>query len=831
VFRNIVRVFRRYPALAVLAVVVLGIGLGSCFTVFSLFSDLLSIRLPGVHGGPFVCVGVEQPSGPLGGIRWSDFERIRTTINGPLRFTASSFPTAAQVQVHEATEQLDVELVASGYFETLGVRLEAGRGIEMADEGSSTAKVIVIRSDHARRWFGEPAKALGQIVLLNQEPFRVVGVVALPFSGALNSEISLWVPPVAFTPVFVRRPSSKPAVEPHSPVAIPDLGAALWKDADIYYGLVRGEDRINLTETQLMGFVSGPVRELLSSRLQTIPGIDNDPEHHMVLTNWSRLAFILTATLFLVAVLNFSAFFVAQITTRLDEMRVRRNLGARSHHLAMEFMRAPFVLLLLSTLLAVVISFNARSILLKFPPFSTADQILTAPVATYGMGGASPFNWSAAGMMVLLFLLGLAVMGGLPVIELFRVEKRAAGTHSTSSSGPKRIMLAVLACQSALALGSVLSASFLIKHLNDQEKMNPGFDPAHVTAVQMGRGADEQPPELLLDPSGDFPLAVFSGLALRRLATMPGVEASALADAIPLSGNPGYLQISHPNGVRVTAACNSVTQSYFSAIGIRLLEGRSFSTESFAGIPAEAVVNMRLAKILAPNEEILGKTIKGIFQGQSIAVQVVGIADDARYEGLAHPATPMIYLPAAGTAFPAFPMFVVRGNVQASAVASVVRDTFGRHIPGLTVTDSFALADLHARSFRDERLRAALGIGAGCVLLLLAVIGVYGITMFRVAVRRRELAIRMCLGAGIRSIVWTVMREMLVVMIVALGVTALGWNAWDKVLAEHVSGTNLWSFQMWVLGLALWSITILCAVVLPILKIRSIRPAELLKAE
>jgi predicted permease len=824
--RTISRVFRRNPLISILGIIILGIGVGSCLSVYSLLNTVFSSSLPGVEPGKYATIGIRQQSGPLAGLRWPDYEKITTKLSD-IEIAACSFPTNVKIEFGVSSVTLQAELVSTNYFQVVGAKLNASLTNEIFDERNSAVHAAVLRSDHARRWFGSDRQALDQVIKINGEPFRIVSIASLPFSGALNPGTSLWLSPSSFVPVFLRPSRLTKSGSDSSSAAAALKSPELWKSANVFYSIAKGNGVVR--EQQLASHISPLVeRELPNINVQVVQGLETDPEHRRTLLTWAQLALALALALFLVAALNFSAFLVAQIPVRLTEMKLRRSLGGTSYHLIVELLRGPAVLLFCASIVGTAIAVSSRGLLLGLSPFFH-KEISAAPVPTYGIDSSFTISWQSLMFLILLVASGLLLVGGLPAFELLRVERRGMvqKTQITSSQGTKYLLLVVIALQSALALGSVLSAVFLIKGLIDQENASPGFVKANVEVAKIGTAPDETP-IIIKSDTGRFPLAFASETALRDLDSLPGVKTAAFATMIPLSGKPEYLQIPQSSGTPLIIAYNSVTRNYFDALGIRIIQGERFSTDSFAGAPREAVASNALAKSLGTK---VGDSLELMTDQSTITVRVTGIADDVKYEGSSHSAMPLLYLPSVGTFFPSSPIFVIRGNISPKIMAEIIRKSFENSISGLTVSDAFFLQTAYDRNLRDDRSRVQVGCAAGVILLILALVGVYGVTAFRVAARRRELAIRICVGAQTGSLIRLVVQEIAYALSAALIITIVTWTAWSMVLFRYIPTISLWNPALWAVGVALWLIFVMSAAIIPSLKVAGIHPAEVLKSE
>ena len=828
--RNSLRIFRRNPFITILGVVILAIGIGSSLSIYSLLDILISPRLPGVTKAAFASIGVRQESGPLAGLTWTDYKKLSTELADGAEVSACSFPADATVQFDNGSATLPAELISNNYLQSLGARLLSERTLLDFDEENSNFRVALIRSDHARRWFGLPNNALDKIIKINGEPFRIVGVVGAPFSGALNSGAALWLPPQAFIPLFLRpsqlSSAGGAAVQPTGPLN----SVGLWKSANIFYAIAKG--KLGAGEQQLAPHLTTLLRKRLPDlNLQVVPGLETDPEHRATLISWAKLALALTMSLFVVAALNFSAFLLAQIPGRLNEMRIRRSLGATSYHLIVELMRGPAVLLLLAAALGVAIAVTSRSLVLRLSPFLHKGIAYAVPVPSYGVSSTFFINSQSFIVLIFLALIGFVLIAALPALELLRTEKQTfQGLRATSSVGTKRLLLTIIAFQSCLALGSTLSASFLVKGLVDQQGMNPGFSTSDVMIAQVGTVPGETP-IVIKNDSGTSPLSMASRAALQDIDSIGSIKNSAIATMIPLTGKPDYFRVLQNNGSGLTIAYDAVTRNYFKVLSISFIQGNTFSSGNYAGYPDEAVVSKKLAELLWPGQMAIGNTIT-VKSGETfISLRIVGVVGDVHYDGPSRSAGPLLYLPPRGIYFPSSPIFLARGDISSENMASVINKHIHSGIPGLTISNSFPLQTAYYRSFKDDRMRVRLGCAAGVILLALAIIGVYGVTTFRVAVRRRELALRICVGARARSLVQLVLQEISYATSAAAILTLLGWVAWGKELLQYAPTGSLWNPTIWALSIAIWVLAMASAAVVPSIQIIRIHPAEVLKSE
>lgn len=802
------------------AILVLGIGIGLALCIFSLFTNLLSTLSPGITPAPFVTFGLHQSSGALAPMRWHDFEKLRAAKDDAYEIAAVSVSVEVGVKAGAFTGRVKAEVVSSEYFSVLGVQLSAGNAVQQWDEG--TSRVALVRADLAREWFGSANEATGQIIMVEGDAFQIAGVVAPPFRGSLVPDSSVWLSPRAVIPAFANLPESYngPATEVYRT-------SDLWARINAFYGIMRERDQ--RAGRNLMVSADLICHRLIDLQLESVQGIDVDPEHHAKLVSWTKLALLLSIAVFLVAALNFGAFQVAQVPRRQNELHMRQMLGAQFRHLCIELLRDPLYLILASAAVGAALEIIFRKLLRYSSIFSSQ--------ATAQIGSV---HFSDLGIFVLLILLALLAIGGLPIIELFKTVKTSADRNRvTSSKGTRTLLVGVAASQAALSLVGVLTAFFLVKSLENWKNADCGFQRSGVSIAVLG--PKDESVAVTVSSSGDFPLATYTSVALQKLRSLSGVKSAAAATFVPLSHTPIFTQVARLGAAPARIEYDAVTRDYFQTLGISILEGRTFSTSNLTGTPDEVIVNASLARVLFPNEKALGSIVSipmapeaNLDQGDRIpmvAMRIVGVVADVLYDGSGHSANPLLYLPLAGSYMSHLPMFVVWGQLTPADLEMELQPVFGNAISGLTITDSFLLETLLNESLKVETLRAEAAIWSGLVLLLLALGGMYGITRFRIATREKELAVRICMGANLGSILRLVAREILIIALGSLGAAIAMWAVWKNFLAQYTYKTASWNPYLWAGGVSIWFMVMMIASLTPSMRVMKLHPAELLRAE
>ena len=714
--RLAVRGLARTPGFTLVALATLALGIGASTAIFTVVRAVLLRELPFERPDELVQVGHTRPGrgAVFGGFSPQDFEDVRAAADKFSAITAYFYtPGLGTRNLTGLGEPLNVSAVmADGHlFETLGVSAVQGRTFDASDDVVGANQVVVLSDQFWRSALGGDPEVVGRVVQLDGQPFRVVGVMPPDFAFP-SAAAEVWLPlslltdreiphlrPIRWLNAVARL---APGVTPSAAEA--QLGEVLARLAREYPESNTDWDKPALrpVEEYLLGRVRAPLVALMAA----------------------------VALVMLIAAVNVAHLVLARGLGRFRELAIRAALGATRARLVGQ-------LLLESAILAAAGA--AAGLLLAW---------LAAPVLASVAAGTLPratqiaVDPTVAGYAILAGLATFLIVGIMPAL---RSAEPTAGTTLREGRGQTggdghRLAAGLLAAESGFAVlllcGTVLTLSSLWRLTH----IDPGFSAESVVSLRLvlqgGRYEADGYPE------------TFRRALLERLSGIPGVLAVGGGKRAPLTGGgePYDLRVTREGGVVDTIAPAAgtyiVTPGYFDALSIPMLAGREFTAADTSDALIPIVVSASLARQVWPGRPAVGERFR---MGGSDAV-VVGVATDVRHESLDRPAESVAYAPLALFHRSAFNGFVRVAGSPLNYVAAV-RAAVRELDPDLPISDLGPLTSQLESSVAQPRLFTSLVAMFGAAALLLASLGIYGVVAQGVARRRKEIGIRMVLGA------------------------------------------------------------------------------------
>ena len=805
------RLLRRSPLFTVTAALSLAIGIGANTTIFSIASALLLRPLPGVaDAGRLVDIGRTQDGKDFDNSSYPNFRDIRarvTTLADVYAIKLESQPMGLGGE--NGAERIYGSMVSANYFSVLGTRPHAGRLLlDGDDEGAPGSHAVMVISYELwqRRFAGSP-DTVGRTVPLNGHPFAIVGIAPPGFQGTTVLRSDAWVPISA------------------TPLASPRRSASLLTSRESVWLLMGGRLKPGVTVAQANAELSsigatlqreyprenrGKGLKAISS--STIPGsID-------LFAGFLGLLMAIVGLVLLIACVNLSGMMLARAAGRTREIAVRQAIGASRWRLARQLLTETAILFAGGALLGILLSQFLRRLLMAVLPQ------LPVPV-----GIEMPTD-----LRVLAFAIGLslaaAVISGLaPALQASRPDLvpalKAAGHGAIG--GRLRLRSAFLVAQVSMSLLLVLTAGLFMRALGHAASIHPGFEQANVDVVMF---------DLSLAQYNETTGPVFAKDLVARVAARPGVQSAAFVTDLPLDGGRmGFGDVRTPGLQRggsdqVRTDWNAISPGYFKTLDLKLVRGRDFTDSDVAGAPRVAIVNEAFARAAWGSPDALGRMIEANDGpgDQWAPVTIVGVAADAQLMSLGAKAEPYIYVPFAQRYSPRVSLVVkTAGQSAIPQIRTVVREINSN----LPLAQALPLSELTALSLIPQRLAGAVAGSLGAVGLLLAAIGIYGVTAYNAARRVREVGIRLALGADRQSVRRLILRQGVVLTLIGLGI-GLGAGALvSQVLRSLLAGVPTLDPVTFAGGAALFLAVALAASYVPARRATRVDPMVALRAD
>ncbi len=838
--RYALRQLRRSPGFAATAILTLALGIGATTAIFTLVYQVMLRSLPVTHPEQLYKVGKRLNCCVTGGGQddWSLFSYdfyhfLRDNTPGTAGMAAvQSGMTTVSVRrpgAGSAAQPLSLHFVSGNYFSLLGVQPFAGRMLRPDDDREGASPAAVVSYTLWRTKFGADPHLVGSTLLLTGHPVTVVGISTEPFIGERQTADppGLWVPLAA-----------EPTLEPASKLI--KFAASNWLDV-----LIRIPDSHGVAPVQLAlqgelrqwiaahpEFYEGvPKRDLARETTELAPasgGINNlqDQYEHSL-----KLLLLVAGFVLLIACANLANLMLVRGMARQAELAVRSALGAPRARLVRQMLVEAVLLSFFGGLAAIAVAYvGSKGILalamrgVEFSPVSAAPSL---PVLGFAL--------------LLSFVTGI-VFGSAPAwiasrqnpVEALRGANRSSA--SDRSELPQRLLVIL---QAALSLVLLSTAGLLITSLRHLEQQNFHFEPEGRLIVFVDLSA------------AGYSYDRLAGLYQRiddTFSRLPGVQSFAYATYGPMANNNWGTGVWLPGGTQELhlddgASYSAVSPQFFASVGTRVIQGRGITEQDTPTTEHIAVVNQMFADHYFKGKQALGEHF-GPDPHKRAEFTIVGVVENTKYGEPSEPVRPMFFTPIRqATVFDTerdttieqqkhfATNIIVRYRGDESAASASVRQALQQIDPEIPILAMRSYTDQLSTNFTQQDLVVRLTTLFGGLALLLASIGLYGITAYAVARRTSEIGIRMALGASRAKVLGMIVRSALAQALLglALGLPLTFFAA--RLLQSTLYQTS--SFQPLVLvavaGLLLASAFV--AALIPARRAASIEPVRALRTE
>ena len=737
--RHSVRLLRKHPLFTLTSVLSLALGIGAAATIFSLTDALMFEPTVGVrNASEIVDIGRANQGSGFDNMSHPAYRYLREHSRS-VEIAAVDFVGGPMSLGTEGTsERVIGTLVSANYFHVLGTRAAIGRFFRDDEDVVPGQRPVVVLS-HAlwTRRFNSDPHILDRPIRLNNRDFAVVGVAEPGFQGSSMVGTDLWVP-MAMVAVVRGRADAGMLTSPRAVwhIAIGRLrpGVAMAQaDAELntlmaaYKQSQADANQRHTIAVARMGRIPGPVRTPFLAFIGFL--------------------FALTGGLLAIACSNVAGMLLARAATRRREMATRLAVGAGRGRLIGQLLMETLVLFAAAAVVAMPVTLWLVTLL---------DRSL--PALPFALNLEFGVN-----IRVVLFGFAVALIAGsafglAPARHALSSDLAPMlhGANATADRKRFRLRNSLVAAQVALSLMLVVTAFLFLRSLEKAASTDPGFETANIQIASV-----------------DVSLAGYRGqqaveLAARfkeRLRSISGVDAVAHARMIPLQGSGfglGGVRVPGVEGPgrdgRFDADWDIVSPEYFDTLRMRLVDGRAFRDADRDGAPLVAIVNETFARQAWPGQPAIGRTFMlEQSENEERAVEVVGVAADAKNRYISSAPAPFIYVPMAQQPSSQIEFYI--RHAPGRQVGAEVRAAMAQVEPAVPVIMLQSFEDAAAIGLLPQKLAAWIAGSVGTIGIFLAALGLYGLMAFLVTQRTREIAIRMALGASERSVRTMVLKQ------------------------------------------------------------------------
>jgi putative ABC transport system permease protein len=802
------RVLLRSPGMTLAVILALALGIGANTAMFSVIDALILHPLRYQNPSELVVVWDRDPQGQLRGASSGNFLDWRKAAS--FSDVAGWAPSSYTLTGLDRPEQIYGARVTAGFFKTLGVKPVLGRTFLPGEDGldgtsfpnSGTSKVAVIGYDMWQNSLSADPNVLGRTIRLNQTPYAIIGVMGPEFQF-LSRRHQVWVPAVLDSAnrdyrylITVARLKTS-------------LSAAAAEMSALARSLEENYPKSNAGWTiQVQDFQDYLVNGRLRIRL--------------------LLLFAAVGGVLLLACTNVASLLLARSAVRTREIAVRVSMGATRGRIVRQLLTESIMLAVIGAGLGVALAAELIAWAPGVVPVSSIPT--TAPIR---------LNW-----LVLFFTLGIALVTGVlfglaPALSLARSDVRDtlndASRGSTGGRGRQRFRQSMVVIEVAVALMLLAGAALMMESLRRMTDIQLGFDANQVLTLRVFL------PVARYNATQAYQ---FHTRAMEQVASLPGVESVGMGSNLPLARLNMYVPFDldtappRSSSERPDVGYTTISPGYLRTLGIALKRGRDFTDRDRASAPTVALINEAFAALHFPSQDPVGRllVINPPILGQNgfadtIRAEIVGVVGNVKLGDLSAPPEPILYLPLAQNLWSTVTYLTVRTRWNAAGLIPAIRKEMGDLDKDQPVDQMGSMEQSFSDQFAEPRFQSGLMGAFAALALILAVVGIYGVNAYAVTQRRRELGVRIALGAQPKDVLLDTLGEGLKLSAFGILLGLAGAYALSSLFRSVLVGVTGINPLMVLAAAALLALVALIACYFPARRAIRIDPAAALRQE